>query len=175
MSQPVVVDFRKYPNTAHWRYEMYRFARDEDGVWLWAPPGTTYARGDEPPKTSENIFITLVPQDAWWLAIWNVSGKYEVYVDVCTPPRWDGDTVHMIDLDLDVVRMQASGETRILDEDEFESHSVDLGYPQRLVDGARTATAALVLALEARTGPFGDIGIARLNEAIRVNETRSGI
>ena len=154
---------------------MYRFAEDEYGVWLWAPPGTTYARGDEPPKTSKEIFITLVPHDAWWSAIWNVSGKYEVYVDVCTPPRWDGETVHMIDLDLDVVRMQGTSETRILDEDEFKRHSIDLEYPQRLIDGARTATAALALAVDARTEPFGDVGATRLNEAVRLHETRAGI
>ncbi len=31
----------------------------------------------------------------------------EVYCDITTPARWEGDTVHIIDLDLDVVRRRA--------------------------------------------------------------------
>ncbi len=36
----------------------------------------------------------------------------------------------MVDLDFDVIRTFA-GETRLLDEDEFELHRVELDYPAR--------------------------------------------
>ena len=39
------------------------------------------------------------------------DGNYEIYVDIATPPRWDGDRVTMIDLDLDVdTLLQDSGD-----------------------------------------------------------------
>jgi protein associated with RNAse G/E len=75
---------------------------------------------------------------------------------------WDGDTVEMIDLDLDVVRWRADGSAGILDEDEFLEHQETYGYPQHIIDKARATTASLLLAVEARVEPFGDVGPAWL-------------
>jgi len=52
------------------------------------------------------------------------------------PSLWDGTVVTSVDLDLDVIRT-FSGETKLLDEDEFEEHQIELGYPEVLVVQAR--------------------------------------
>ncbi len=153
----VRVEFSKWDGTRHWHYDMDRLGSDTHGTWLGTAPGTTVRRGDEPPKEHPYGFVTLVPERAWWMAIWNRGGhsRFEIYVDVCTPPEWSGATVRMADLDLDVVRYR-SGEVAVLDEDEFTEHASEYGYPERVVDMARTTAAALVLAIGSRREPFGE-------------------
>ncbi len=158
----VNVRFHKWPDSLHWHFQMQRLDEDEHGVWLAAPPGTTARRGSEPLKTVWGAFICLVPRHQWWTAIWNAEGNHVLYVDIATPPTWDGDTVSMFDLDLDVVQHRASGRVDVIDEDEFLDHQVRYDYPQRLIDGARAAAAKVLLALERGDEPFGTAGPERL-------------
>ena len=164
----VHVRFHKWPDRLHWHFDMERFAEDEHGIWLAAPAGTTGRRGSDPPKTFENPFIGLVPRDEWWTVIWNASGF--TYVDIATPAVWDGDTVTMFDLDLDVIEDRGTGTVEVVDEDEFLDHQVRYAYPPDLVDGARTATATVVAQLEAGAEPFAAAGPNRL--AVWVAGTR---
>ncbi len=168
MSDAVHVDFRKYPDELHWQYTMRRLATDEFGLWLWAPAGTPTQRGAEPAQLARSTFIKLLADDAWHSAIWNEAGRFEVYVDINTPPRWHGERVRMIDLDLDVVRYREDGRVAIVDEDEFEEHRRRFDYPRQLVDGARTAAAGVFVALTNGTEPFGEVGPARLAQAIEL-------
>jgi protein associated with RNAse G/E len=162
MRDLVHVRFFKWPDRLHWRYDMFRLGTDEHGVWLGAPESTVTQRGDEPPNEHPYAFVKLVPRGGWFTAIWNTEGKYEIYIDISTPPVWDGDTVEMIDLDLDVVRWRTGGSAGVLDEDEFLEHQETYGYPQHIIDKARATTASLMLAVEARDEPFGDVGPAWL-------------
>ncbi len=166
MSGVVHVDFRKYPDVPHWHYDMYRLADDEHGLWLWAPAGTMCARGIEPPEPAQSVFIKLVTPGSWRTAIWNADGEYELYVDIGTPPRWVGDTVQMIDLDLDIVVRRGRGEPELLDEDEFAAHQAELAYPPHLVAGARAAAAAAITAIGAGREPYATVGRTRLGEAV---------
>ena len=68
-----------------------------------------------------------------WLARFHrAPGPTWVYVDMTTPPRWDGDAVRAVDLDLDVIRMR-NGWVVVDDEDEVAEHQVELGYPPETV------------------------------------------
>jgi hypothetical protein len=78
----------------------------------------------------------------------------EVYCDITTPARWDGDTVHIVDLDLDVVRRRESGLVELRDEDEFAVHRESFGYPDDLVEEAYAAARKLLVALDDGTEPF---------------------
>ena len=153
----VHVEFRKWDGTLHWHYDVARLGEDEHGYWLGGPEGTPVRRGSEPPISSPR-FALLVPRSGWWTATFNdqVAGSpfgYVVYIDICTPPEWNGETVSSVDLDLDVA-MNADGEVFLLDEDEFEEHRVALGYPDWLVDQARATAAAVAVAIEMGTSPF---------------------
>ncbi len=154
---PVHIDFRKWPDKLHWQFTMRRLGEDEHGLWLWAPPGTPAQRGHEEPKSFRSTAIKLVTPDRWWTAIWNHRSRHELYVDIATPVQWDGDRATFIDLDLDVTRYRDSGDVAVLDEDEFDEHRVQYGYPPNIVDKARTATARVAIEVERRIEPFGEV------------------
>jgi hypothetical protein len=149
---------------------MERLGADEHGIWLWAPAGTELRRGHEKPIAARHGFVKLVPAGQWWTGIWNdgrqdAGRSIRTYVDVITPAVWEGETVRMVDLDLDVVH-RSDGTVDIDDEDEFEDHKVAFGYPEHVVDRARTEAARLVLALERRNEPFGEAGHRWLEVAL---------
>lgn len=60
----------------------------------------------------------------------------------------------MIDLDLDVCRIRATGAVFVDDEDEFARHRVQYRYPQEVVAQATAAAAWLTAALHDGTEPF---------------------
>ena len=151
----------KYSGDLHWRHDMVYLGEDAHGTWLGGPAGTVVQRGAEPAKRWPYPFVQLIAPDQWWSLQFNGDHHhpdYQVYVDVVTPARWVGeDRVEMVDLDLDVV-LRVDGSTEVLDEDEFLEHQRRLGYPQAVVDRARTTAAELVMAIEAGREPFGSAG-----------------
>ena len=88
------------------------------------------------------------PDDAthlWSTHLW--------YCNVALPASFDGKTLRWVDLDIDI-RCYRDGVPEVLDEDEFEQHRVELGYPDEVVEGALAARdEALRLARE-RAFPF---------------------
>ncbi len=151
----VTLQFYKYPRSLHWRHDMVLLGEDEHGTWLGAPIGTVIQRGEESPMGWKHPFVQLIQRGQPWIPIWNVEPeKTEIYVDITTvPTRPAPDRYEAIDLDLDVVRL-VDGTIMILDEDEFDEHRVSLGYPDWLVDQARSTTAAVAVAIERGTAPF---------------------
>jgi protein associated with RNAse G/E len=155
MDEPVHVDFRKWPDSRHWQFTMRRLGEDEHGLWLWSPAGMPMQRGHDEPKQSRFLNLKLITEREWWTAIWaDRPDGVQLYVDIATPPTWDGAKVTMIDLDLDVFKPPGGG-VEVHDEDEFEHHRIELGYPDHIVDRARTTTAAVVLDVEREAPPFG--------------------
>ncbi len=165
---PVIVEYRKWGDLPHWRYEMRRVGQDKRGVWLGGQAGTPARRGGEDPVSIEHPFVQLIAPTAWWSPIWNSEGEIAVYVDVVEPAVWEDGLVRMIDLDLDVIRRR-DGSVAVLDEDEFTENSA--AYPEYVVSTVRAAVARLVMALEADEEPFCDEGPGWLERF--VEETRS--
>lgn len=157
----ITVQYLKYPDARHWRHDMVWLGKDEYGIWLGAPPGSTIQRGDEPAISWEEPFVQLVAPDQWWTMIYNGDHRRtRLYVDIVTPPVWlRDDRVEMIDLDLDVVRYQ-DGTVEVLDEDEFEDHRHALGYPDWMIERALGVTADVKTALEQSREPFGEGALA---------------
>lgn len=160
----VTVQYYKYPRTLHWRHDLVHLGEDAHGVWLGAPLGTVVQRGQEPALTMDRLFVQLVPPDRWWTAIFNQGFRTDVYVDITTVATWPAaDRVEMVDLDLDVIRLR-DGTVYVDDEDEFDQHRVELGYPPRMVDSARGAAARVALDLERSAPPFDGSAGPWLNE-----------
>lgn len=167
----VLVAYTKYDGSLHWHFTMRLLGRDEHGTWLGAPHGTPVQRGLEAPIVSP-AFALLIPDQGWHTAVWNAGAvdspfHYEVYVDVCTPARWEPRRVTMVDLDLDVART-LGGETRLLDEDEFSAHRDRFGYPPDLVVSARASAEAMFARVRDRAEPFDLVGPGYLDEATRL-------
>ena len=158
------IDFRKWVSKPHWRFSMYHMANDEWGTWLWTPPGSAARRGLEEPKTFSHMNVKLIPRNAWWTAMWNDGERFDLYVDIITPPAWHGDRVTMIDIDLDLMR-EVDGTVHVVDEDEFAEHQVLYGYPDNVVTKSRAITTELEAALNADREPFNQVGAERMRQA----------
>jgi hypothetical protein len=151
----VRVRYRKYDGTSHRDYPARLLADDRHGTWLGVDAGTGSVYHGRP--SVERIpFVLLVPDRAWWTAMFNPPPRTsEVYCDVTSPARWQGrNAVDLIDLDLDVVRRRRTGRVELRDEDEFAAHRVSLGYPEEVVAPARAAAAWLRTALASGVQPF---------------------
>jgi protein associated with RNAse G/E len=151
----VQVEQRKWPDARHWHYDARWLGEDDHGAWLYVAPDTILQRGDEPERLCGVDMIVLIPRDTWWMVEFYPSGREpDVYVNIGSVPSWRGDTVHQIDLDLDVVR-SSDGSVTIIDEDEFTEHQHTLGYPAEIILSARTAADTAAKRLAERTEPFG--------------------
>jgi uncharacterized protein len=162
----VHVEFRKWPDKPHWHYRVFPLGEDAHGRWFCSPLGNWVQRGAERPLQQPHLTVKLIPADAWWAASWNgPDARFELYVDIATPARWQGNTVSAFDLDLDVVRERRGGAVRVLDEDEFAEHQVAFGYPPELIASARRSADALQRAVTERREPFDRVGASWLAQA----------
>ena len=166
MLNEVVVDFRKWGGAEHWAFRLERLAEDEHGVWLGGRPGNVTLRGPRGALAFKTHHLMLIPAGAWWVASFNEPPTRSlIYVDVTTPPRWDGDLVTMVDLDLDVI-LGPDGDVFLEDEDEFDEHRVALAYPDDIVHRARATADQVLRSVRAREEPFATVGPRRLEELI---------
>jgi hypothetical protein len=155
VTEVVRVRYRKYDGSAHRDYPARRLADDRHGTWLGVDAGTASIYHGQP-SVEQIPFVLLVPRDSWWTAMFNPPPRTsEVYCDITSPARWEGDDcVDLIDLDLDVVRRRGTGQVELRDEDEFALHRSCFGYPDEVVAPARAAAAWLWIALGNGTQPF---------------------
>ena len=102
-NETVRVVYTKYDGSAHRDYPARRFDEDELGVWVGVTRGTSSVYHGRP-SVEQIPFVLLIPHHAWWTGMFNPPPRTsEVYCDITTPARWEGDTVHIVDLDLDEV------------------------------------------------------------------------
>ncbi len=149
------LNFRKWPDAPHYRYEAEYLGEDEWGYWVLARKGTPFQRGDGQVSAFSFSAVELIPREQWFQAMYSPTWPaHDLYVHVAMPPRWDGDVVTILDLDLDVIRSPA-GVTTLLDSDEFELHSTTLGYPPDMVQQARSTAVNLMELVAGRAEPFG--------------------
>ena len=141
----------KWGDRPHWELDATLLGSDEHGDWLGVPAGTPHARPGAA-FVSEVDSVTLAPTGGPWCATFNAPGIWcTVYVDMSTPPRWDGRVLRAVDLD--VIR-GSDGRVRVDDEDEFAEHRVTLGYPPEIVLLAETSRDAVEDAVRREQPPF---------------------
>ncbi|SKC67829.1 DUF402 domain-containing protein [Krasilnikoviella flava] len=153
----VRIVWRKFDGSLHWHHPMTRLGQDEFGVWLGAPAGTVYTRGERDlVVTVEDDRVVLFPRDGWWTAEFQAApARLDAYCDVATPAVWSAGEVTMVDLDLDVCRVREDMSVYVDDEDEFAVHQVRYGYPADVVEKAEAAAVWLTAALRDGVEPFG--------------------
>jgi len=161
LGDPVRIEMTKWGDRPHWHIPGRWLGTDEHGDWIGIPSGTRMVRpGME--TTSRNDQVGLVPpadapdSERWWVATFHGPGSplgVSVYVDIATPPLWDGPTLRTVDLDLDVVR-ETEGRIYVDDEDEFAEHRVTLGYPVEIATGAGQSCAWVRATMTAGRPPY---------------------
>jgi hypothetical protein len=161
--EPIDARFTKWGGGRHWEFPLRCLGVDEHGVWGAGEVGTRLWRPGAG-FVSEIGWVTLFPHDRPWAASFYGSAHQQVdtYVDMTTVPEWSGSSVSMVDLDLDVVLMR-DGSLVLDDEDEFEQHRRELGYPAQVVDLARRTADEVLAAVRDGTEPFGAVGASWLD------------
>ncbi|HEX3221327.1 MAG TPA: DUF402 domain-containing protein [Nocardioides sp.] len=154
----VRLEMEKWGGRPHWHIPAVWLGTDEHGDWLGIPAGTPMARpGLE--LVSEHHQVGLVPtsgtsvERGFLPTFHRAPAHVWVYVDMTTPPVWDGDVVRAVDLDLDVIRGR-DGAVVVDDEDEFAEHSVSFGYPPDIVALAEASRDRVHAAILEEDAPY---------------------
>ena len=154
---PVEVAMTKWRDLPHWEYSAVFLGSDLYGDWIGIPAGTAMSRPGADyvaPVDQVGLVPPALAGERGLLATFHApGGQVEVYVDITSPPQWDGTTLRAVDLDLDVVR-GTTGRVWVDDEDEFAEHRVTLGYPSDLVRLAATSCVEVRTAVEAGLSPY---------------------
>jgi uncharacterized protein len=162
----------KWVDRPHWEFDAAYLGTDQHGDWLGIRRGTVMTRPGAS-YVAPTHQVGLVPPPGpdtgrGWLATFHdVDGPVQVYVDVTTPPAWDGGVVRAVDLDLDVVRGR-TGRVWVDDEDEFADHRIRYGYPEDLAAAAMASCDRVHAAVASGQPPFDGVAAAWL---ARVEET----
>lgn len=71
-------------------------------------------------------------------------GNSEYYCNICLPSKFNSDknTISFIDLDLDLL-IDNQGTIKIVDEDEFATHSISMNYSSETIDYAKDSLSKL--------------------------------
>ena len=154
---PVRVEMTKWPDRPHWVFGGRYLGADEHGDWIAFPAGSRFTRPGAD-VTMPNDQVGLVPaphlDERGWLATFHGPGSdFRLYVDMATPPVWDGVTLRSVDLDLDVIQ-GVSGRVWVDDEDEFAAHRIRWSYPQEVVEQALASCRAVEAAVRRGDPPF---------------------
>ena len=98
--------------------------------------------------------VELYFEDRWY-NVWHFpdDATHLWYCNVALPASFDGKTLRWVDLDIDI-RCYRDGAPEVLDEDEFEQHRVELGYPDEVVEGALAARDEALRLAQERVFPF---------------------
>ncbi len=83
-------------------------------------------------------------------------GLHGWYCNVATPVEFDGEMLHYVDLQLDVIVHAGlpAHEVEVRDRDEFEAARTRFSYPESTANEALRAVDELVSLVEAREFPF---------------------
>ncbi|GGN80113.1 hypothetical protein GCM10010112_55240 [Actinoplanes lobatus] len=149
---------RKYDGRPHRSVTGLLLGDDEHGTWIGTPRGSVvrFSYGASPVEHTRHDAVRLIPHDGWWMAMFLAEpSAQEVYCDVTTPAEHSPGRITVVDLDIDVTRSRPDGRVLIEDEDEFEAHRRELGYPPEVVTQATAAATHLRDALTGADEPFG--------------------
>ncbi len=157
----------KWGDRPHWEYDATYLGSDEHGDWIGCPTGTFYSRpGMEFVATFAGVVLVPVGGAAHLAAFNDGHAVAATYVDMTTPPVWDGAILRAVDLDLDVVKLQ-DGTIYVDDEDEFAEHQVAYGYPPEVVAMAERAAAEVLAAVRAGEPPYDGTADTWLERLLR--------
>jgi uncharacterized protein len=150
-------EMTKWRDRPHWVYAGTYLGADEHGDWIGFRTGSRFTRpGADYVAPYDQVALAPAEhlQERGWLAAFHSpAGQVRLYVDVATPPVWEGPTLRSVDLDLDVVQ-GLTGRVWVDDEDEFADHRVRFGYPEDVVTGALASMTWVADAVRRGEPPF---------------------
>ncbi|GAA3765689.1 hypothetical protein GCM10022240_17600 [Microbacterium kribbense] len=144
--------WRKWDGSPHWQHECVYLGADRWGDWVGQRTGMRSTRpGRELIAAGPNV--TLIPPTGTYAVTVNTASTYLIYIDLAWDLHWQDSLPTGIDMDLDVVRTP-DGRIWIDDEDEWDQHRTQLGYPPDVVAALPPLAADLKHRVEASAPPF---------------------
>lgn len=156
--QSVEFVWRKWDQSAHWRFSTELLGEDSHGHWFGQRKGTRCSRpGADIAAPSNNVL--LVPKSGRWIATFYEQDPQDgilVYVDIAARVEWVPVTseVSGIDMDLDVIKADDARGAWIDDEDEFAARSQALSYPVTEIAETRRVATSILEQVLGGTEPF---------------------
>lgn len=155
--QPWQILALKYDRRPHYTWPAIRLPDDGEQLRFRSIIGGVlvhHTRGFQE-LTRRPSDLTFWP-DRWYNVFTNFhenGALRNFYCNVAMPPTLQDHTITFIDLDLDV-RVFPDGTHQLLDEDEFDLHRVQYGYPDWVQAKARQAVRDIIALAESGQGPF---------------------
>ncbi|MDR6866685.1 hypothetical protein J2Y69_001278 [Microbacterium resistens] len=164
----MIVQWRKWDGSPHWRHECVYLGSDVWGDWVGQPVGWRSARPGAA-FVAEGPNVTLFPAsgDLALTVYRDHPHGMRIYIDLGWEVRWGGTDgaedsaadpllVTGIDMDLDVVRVEGERGTWIDDRDEWDEHRIRYGYPPEVVARLEALALDLEHRVRAQEPPFDD-------------------
>ncbi|MEX2372263.1 MAG: DUF402 domain-containing protein [Dehalococcoidia bacterium] len=133
--RPVRILSTKYDGSLHYDYRA-RLVEETAGVLRVVSEVGTPVIGYRGEGALGCSMTQLFFTDRWYNVFHNHEplGRRRMlsYANIGTPARLEGDTIHWVDLDVDVIQTETQGLV-VVDEDEFADHRVRMGYPDDIV------------------------------------------
>lgn len=143
---PIRILSTKYDGSLHYDY-WGRLIDQHDGVIRVVTDEGTAMRGYRGDGAFRTTMTQLFFTDRWYNVFHNYApvGRLGMhwYANIGTPARIEGDTLHWVDLDLDLMDTRDRG-LFVDDEDEFAEHQVRMSYPPEVIERARAALDELL-------------------------------
>lgn len=100
--------------------------------------------------------ICYLPKNKWYNVFCMIrkTGIY-YYCNIASPTLYDGEALKYIDYDLDL-KVYPDHKYKILDEEEYRQHALEMGYPKDLQKILRKQLELLIELVENQKGPFDD-------------------
>ncbi|MFE5318589.1 DUF402 domain-containing protein [Paenibacillus sp. NPDC056579] len=154
-NQILTIQSLKYGDRLHYEWNTRLLERTGEHLFVLSEAGRQlkhYTRGKT--FTMNNWTIEFFSFHSWFTVSAEViNGQIkQYYCNINQPAKANGDVVSFVDLDLDLI--YRNGEWKVVDEDEFALHSVQLGYPDELIRRAREELESLQRRIAAEQFPF---------------------
>jgi protein associated with RNAse G/E len=147
-----------HDGTPHFEHSAW-LVIERRGLWVLQTFAGLEALREGDPWTSPYDTRGLYWDDRWYnvvrLELPRGGGLHGWYCNIATPAEFDGETLHYVDLQLDViVHAGDSLDAEVRDEAEFLAAGERYTYPERVVTEARKAVEELLRLVRARAWPF---------------------
>jgi protein associated with RNAse G/E len=156
----MIMQWRKWDGSAHWRHESVYLGADAWGDWVGQPVGWRSARpGRDFRASSPNVTLIPAGREDYALTVNRDHPKgMRIYIDLGWEVRWSDGPLLMtgIDMDLDVVRVEGDRGTWVDDRDEWAEHSAAYGYPAAVMTHLEALALDLETAVRSQHPPFDD-------------------
>ena len=130
------VSLLKYDQQLHYEWSSHVIEETDDYVLLYAGPGRTlrhHTRGACYTYDSHSLECFMRHEGFTLQLDLEQDGTMRGYSNIGLPPTITDETIHFVDLDVDLVARQP-GEWQLVDEEEFDINRVRYGYPDSLIE-----------------------------------------